>query len=385
MPDVWNRMALVIFLWFVTVCGHPVIPALDYSGRLDSAVTALMTRYEAVGLSVAVVKSNRIFYHHSWGVRDKEKMIPLQDDDVFRLFSISKSFISTAIMQLVEQKRLALDDDIRRYLPWVNRNPRFPDIPITIEMLLCHRSSINDSQGYLSDFDMLRPERNMSYGQCYNQERPGSAYYYSNVNYNLLGAVIEKVTQMRFDEYIIANILHPLGLHGFYDMSQMGKRHFAQAYQYSTPKQGYQRNASAYAPLSKELSSYVLGETTPLLSPCGGLKLNAAELAEYMMMHMNKGKLRGHRIVKKKSERQMWKVRSTESNYGLALIHYYDIIDGEELIGHRGAGYGINTSMFFNPKKKYGFVILCNGVNTSLIDHYPFHRTLVRILYENII
>ena len=372
----------ILFYLLITIVSLTAHAADNRYERIDSVVQNLMAKYEVVGISVAVVKDNKHTYSHSWGLRDRESSTELKNDDCFRVFSISKSFIATAIMQLLEKRRLNLNDDVSIHLGRQLRNPHFPDIPITIEMLLCHRSSINDTQGYSKSLDILYPEHNADYAQSFNAIQPGSSYQYCNLNYNILGAVIENITGIRFDYYIQTNILFPLGLHGFYDMAESSGHNIAQAYQYSETKRSYVHNSSAYACLS---APYILGESTPLLSPCGGIKMSAVELAEYMRLHMNMGKINGKRLLRKRHERQMWAIRSPENNYGLAFIHYYDIIPEEELIGHRGGGYGINTSMFFCPEKKFGFVILCNGINTSLISHYRFHCTMVRLLYDTII
>ena len=103
-----------------------------------------------VGLSVAVVKNNKIIYNHSFGYKDLDQRLPLQNDNIFRIASISKSFTSTAIMQLVAKKQISLDQDVSELVGFKIRNPKFPNTIITLKMLLSHRSSINDSEGYFS-------------------------------------------------------------------------------------------------------------------------------------------------------------------------------------------------------------------------------------------
>src|SRR5690625_5901070 len=94
-------------------------------------------------------------------MKDLEEKIPMTDESLFRIASISKSFTATALMQLVEQKKLSLQDDVSDLIGFEIRNPRYPNKVITLEMLLSHTSSLNDSEGYFS-LDAIRSEEHTS-------------------------------------------------------------------------------------------------------------------------------------------------------------------------------------------------------------------------------
>ena len=81
------------------------------------------------------------------------------------------------LLQQVEQGKLALTDDVSDLLGFKVRSPRFPDTPITLEMLLSHTSSINDSQGYWTTIDIINPDCNPDVALCYNDYEPGSGGY----------------------------------------------------------------------------------------------------------------------------------------------------------------------------------------------------------------
>lgn len=118
-----------------------------------------MQENEAVGLAVAVVKGDKIIYNHSFGWKDRENKVPLAEDDIFRIASISKSFSVVAIMQLIEAGKMTLDDDVSDLVGFKVRNPRFPETPITLRMLLSHTSNINDRQAY-GNLDIINPAVN---------------------------------------------------------------------------------------------------------------------------------------------------------------------------------------------------------------------------------
>ena len=120
----------------------------DNANRLNQDILKVMGKFKAVGVSAVVIKDNHIVYSHSYGYNpvysDTTLRIGISSDGIYWLASVSKTFVSTAIMQLVEKKKLKLDDDVNKYLKFYVKNPHYPDVPITIRMLLCHRSSIND-------------------------------------------------------------------------------------------------------------------------------------------------------------------------------------------------------------------------------------------------
>src|SRR5690606_20997813 len=124
----------------------------------------------------------------------------LSNTDIFRIASISKSFSATSIMQLVEAKKLSLNDDFGNLVGFKIRNPKYPETVITLRMVLSHTSSINDSQGYFN-LDVINPSKNKDWAKCYTDKAPGTNYLYCNLNFNMVGAVIERTTGQRFDSY----------------------------------------------------------------------------------------------------------------------------------------------------------------------------------------
>jgi CubicO group peptidase (beta-lactamase class C family) len=134
--------------------------------KVDSLLRVILQESPAMGLSVAVVKNNRIVYTHSVGFKNRERGIALTDDCLFRIASISKSFSATSILQLYEQGKLSLDQDVSELIGFPVRNPAFPEKVITLRMMLSHLSSINDSQGYFS-LDSINPAKSAQWTYCF--------------------------------------------------------------------------------------------------------------------------------------------------------------------------------------------------------------------------
>ncbi|MEO6682545.1 MAG: serine hydrolase domain-containing protein [Ginsengibacter sp.] len=353
--------------------------------KAELDIRTIMKDRPVMGLSVAVVKEGKLIYTHSFGYKNKENNVPLTNESLFRIASISKSFTVTSLMQLIEKKKLNFKDDVSDLMGFKVRNPRFPDKVITLEMLLSHTSSINDSQGYFT-LDVIDPSKNPNWEKCFNDYEPGKGYQYCNLNFNMAGTILEKYSGERFDQYVVNHVLKPLKLYGGHNVNSLDSSMFATIYDYNLDSGKFISSPLAYAPRKKEIDNYVMGYTTPVFSPTGGLKISAPDLARYMMMHMNNGKLNGVRIISPKSERAMRKPRSEKENYGLALLTTDKLIPGQTLIGHTGSAYGLFSAMFFEPKKKYGIVVISNGCHPAYSDGYNrVIREVVNSLYENVV
>jgi len=353
--------------------------------KAEADIREIMKRLDVVGLSVAVVKKGDIIYTHSFGTKDNTTNAPLTDENIFRIASISKSFSATSIMQLIEAGKLSIDDDISDLVGFRVRNPRFPEKVITLKMLLSHTSSINDSQGYFT-LDAINPAKNPDWEKCFSDYAPGTDYRYCNLNYNMVGTVIEKYSGERFDNYVKNHILRPLGLYGGYNVDSLDANRFATLHEYNSTTKKLSPSPLAYAPRREEIKNYVMGYSTPIFSPTGGMKISASDLAKYMTMHMNFGKYKGKKIMSKKSARLMQTKISEEEGYGMAIANREDVIPGKMMTGHTGSAYGLYSAMFFNPKEKFGIVVITNGCNPTYTNGInDVLRAGINSLYDNFV
>lgn len=358
--------------------------------RINNAIHQVMNEYQAVGVSAAVVQDGKIVYNQSFGYKDMESQTPLTNEHMMRIASISKSFTATALMQLVEKGIISLDDDVSELIGFKIRNPYYPDTRITLRMLLSHTASIRDKEDY-STLDHLNPA---VYGDCresYFSYRPGEGYNYSNLGLNLAGTILEKVSGVRFDNYVKDSVIHRLGLCGGHNVDSLDTNLFANIYR---KIDGAYVQSSAYGSVSHLMHTYVMGYSAPIFSPTGGVKISAHDLAVYMMMHMNYGELNGTRIISEESAKAMqtpvWKKQNAdEDQYGLCLYEFVDYIDdakynvsGSYPIGHEGDAYGLRSIMIWSPADKWGIVAMTNGYTP--IEGKGFLKTLTNAIYKEI-
>lgn len=379
MHNALSRLCLLIFFCSLLVTSKA------QPDKAEAGIRKIMEEAPVTGLSVAVVKNNKLIYTHAFGVKDRESNTPLTTDCIFRIASISKSFSATSILQLVEKKKLSLDSDASELMGFTVRNPKFPETVITLRLLLSHLSSINDSQGYFT-LDAINPAKNPDWAKCYNNYEPGKGYQYCNLNFNMVGTIIEKYSGERFDQYVKHHILDPLGLYGGYCVDSLDKSRFASIYEYNGDSARFFHSPAAYNPRSAEIAAYTMGYSTPVFSPTGGMKIAAPDLARYMMMHMNRGKYKSKRIISKKSALAMQTAYSDKEGYGFAIMNSDKLIPGKHMTGHTGSAYGLYSAMFFNPKEKFGIVVISNGCDIKYSEGFnTVIRKTVNVLYDTLV
>lgn len=375
-----KKLLLAIIVFQISVSSY------SQADKAASDIEQLMQETPVMGLSVAVVKNNKLIYTKAYGLKDAELKTPLSTVDIFRIASISKSFSATSIMQLVEKKKLSLDDDVSDLIGFKVRNPKYPDVVITLKMILSHTSSLNDSEGYFS-LDAINPSKNANWQKCYNSYEPGKGYQYCNLNFNMAGTIIERVSGERFDHYVLNHILKPLKLYGGYNVNELNQNLFAKIYEFNIDSAKFIYSPGAYDPRKKEIENYVMGYSAPIFSPTGGMKISAPDLARYMMMHINHGKKKGKKgIISEASAKIMQTPVAVKEGYGLALLKTDKLIKGEIMTGHTGSAYGLFSAMFFNPEKKFGFVVISNGCDPRYSDdNNTTINKVINILYRSFI
>ncbi|MBR07861.1 MAG: hypothetical protein CMP48_09240 [Rickettsiales bacterium] len=164
------------------------------------------------GAAVLITKDDQVVFKKAFGLADVQKKKPITTDMIFQIGSMTKQFTSTAVLQLVEQGKVSLDNPIQKYVPY------FPEkeYPITIHHLLSQTSGIpeffdiDEKEMHLLSQEHT-PEQLIAYYQDLPLEfEPGSQFQYSNSNYPLLGVVIEQVSGLSLKEYMRQNLFEPL-------------------------------------------------------------------------------------------------------------------------------------------------------------------------------
>jgi CubicO group peptidase (beta-lactamase class C family) len=420
--------------------------AFDHS-TLDRTLAMLMRQpgRELASLAVVLVKADQVVYEGYFGSRwfdpaNQERSLPATPATKFRVASISKLVASLAFMQLVERGLVGLNDDVSDLLGFRLRNPHFPTTPITPAMLLSHTSSLRDGSLYsaapphtLRDFfhpggalyengaHFAAPHANLkigSHGDAENTETfslmimprrsmdtdmthaPGRFFSYCNLNFGVLGAIIERVSGERFDLYVHDHILHPLEIDGGFNVNLLSDEGFGQiAVLYRkqrdgvwTPDGPWVAQVDDYQgrrPLLR-LDDYSIGTNGTIFSPQGGLRISARDLVKVMRLFMHGGRCGDMQIVQPATMAQMltvrWRYDPAAPNgdpynglmraWGLgpqrttavrdALGGDRHIIEGSpQLWGHAGDAYGLLAGLWCDPSIQSGFIYIIGGVGAD--------------------
>ncbi len=192
---------------------HAQSPPDALPAKFDAMLSTLF-KAGAPGAAVLVARSERVIYSRAFGVANMELNVPLQAGSVFKIGSITKQFTAVAILQLAEQGKLGLQDDITRFIPDYPTGGR----RITIEHLLTHTSGVwnyssmedTPKRGAVDFTPVEMIDRFKNQPMRFD---PGTKWEYSNSNYVLLGAIIEKITGMTYGDYLAEKIFKPAGMY----------------------------------------------------------------------------------------------------------------------------------------------------------------------------
>jgi CubicO group peptidase (beta-lactamase class C family) len=205
-------------LFFASVTSFAQTTAAN-NPKLTEAFDSIMKKeFKAnePGASVIVVKKGQVIYKKGFGIADMELNVPVNADMNFRIGSITKQFTAVCILQLAEQGKLSLQDDIKKYIPDYTIKE-----PITIEHLLTHTSGIKSYTNVDSFWKSMRtdmtPRAIIALTEKDTLEfKPGAKWNYNNTGYVMLGYIIEKVSGKTYEEYVQQNIFKPLGMSNSY-------------------------------------------------------------------------------------------------------------------------------------------------------------------------
>lgn len=232
------------FLLFLAVSLTLVAATASAGSTPAESVDALMRNYagDVPGASVLVARDGMPVLERSYGLANLEQAAPADSITNYRLASVTKQFTAAAIMLLVEDGRVGLDDSIRQWLPSL---PSVADA-VTLRHLLVHGSGLIDYEdvmpqdfvGQLHDADVLK----ILETQQHTYFTPGTAYRYSNSGYALLALVVEKASNLTFPQFLQKRIFKPLGMTGTLAFVEGDVAIVHRAFGYSATGEGWERS-----------------------------------------------------------------------------------------------------------------------------------------------
>jgi CubicO group peptidase (beta-lactamase class C family) len=369
-------------------------PALELSGLIVAVLRGGEVRFEA-----AIGRA----YIDPEGQHDRQ----LTPESLMRVASISKTLSAIVVLQLAEEGKLELDRDVSEYLGWELRNPHYPDRAITLRHLLSHVSSIRDAgESYIVRYPRALREvfdpQDPDFGQRFQiaeegrDRGPGVFFEYCNLNYGVVGTVLELVTGVRFDHLMKERIFQPLGLPGGFNvggLSEAEQQSLATLYRKRDREGIWNSEGPWFAQVDDlregiptalpEDADYVPGTNGAQFSPQGGARMSLRGLETLAKLFAGDGTVGEVRLLTPDSmaelRREVWRYDPTMENFedyegkvnawatGVRMITSETrgdrLFTGDDRVwyGHFGEAYGLLAGVWAHPETGDGMIFALTG------------------------
>lgn len=321
--------------------------------ELEPKITEVIRSGRLPGFAIGVVKNGKLIYAKGFGVAKLGTDSPVTSRSLFHMASVTKTFVATAVMQLVEQGKIDLDAPITKYLPYFKMDDaRYRDIKI--RQMLSHTSGIPDTTNYHWDkpeYDDGALERFVR--STANQKlvfAPGQNFAYSNTAYEILGDVIAKVSGESFEDYVQHQILTPLAMK---DSTLLVR----------------QANPSLLtSPHVDENGKLVVSKIFPYNrahAPSSTLYSNIDDMSRWAIAYLNHGELDGRRILKGETVEVMWRPVVGAFNMKEGISWFTKDLQGHLLVMHDGGDVGFESRLLLAPNDSVAVVAMSNYAATE--------------------
>lgn len=324
---------------------------VELEAFLDGLMAAYLQERDLPGATLSVVQGGRIALVKGYGLADVQANRNVSgEDSLFRIGSISKLLVWTAVMQLVEEGRLDLDTDVNTYLNNLVVPATYKE-PITLTHLLTHTPGFEDRVIglFARSEDRLRPLEELLIDELPLRVRPpGQVAAYSNHGTALAALVVQDVSGMPWEDWVEQRILTPLG------MSRTTVRQPLPAQFEDDMAKGYQGEKGAFVEKGFEFVP---------CAPAGSTSASAGDMARFMLAHLQLGELDGQRILREETAKRMQSVlfRHADGLSGTAHGFYEMSRNGQRIIGHGGNTRLFHSQLALFPEIGLGLFVSTNG------------------------
>lgn len=334
------------------------IIAGEFGKTLDKHLTPLIQEIiqfdEIPGLAVGVVADNQIVYARGFGVESLSTREPITMRTIFHMASISKPFVATAIMQLVEKGVVQLEAPFITYVPFFKLDDvRYREI--TVQQMLSHVSGMPDVENYEWDRPQYDDGALERYLRSQSSKRllaaPGEKFAYSNMAFECLGTLIANVSGFPFDNYVKKFILDPIGMA---ESTFLKPEHLPENWA---------------APHVRTLDTFVWDgyPYNRMHGPSSTLHSSALEMCHWAIANMNRGSFQGQQILAASSYDLLWKPwADVNTAVRIGLSWFLGEYNGEKMVSHGGGDTGFETHFAMLPDKQAAVVVLSNLLPTPV-------------------
>lgn len=348
----YYRISYIVLVCVVLSC-QPTTPEKNLSpegARIEQLAIKQKDSFDAPGLAVGIIKNGEILYTGAHGFQDMNSKEPLTVHSLFHMASVSKPFVATAMIKLLEEGKIRLDDKLTDHLPYFTMaDSRYKDI--TLNHMLNHSSGIPDVEDYEWDnpqYDDGAVERfARSHSTIKLDFAPGERFSYSNAAFDILCDVIARVSGLTFEAYVEQNIFEPAGMTESTFLKPEVPAKLA-----TEPHilgDSLQRVVSKVYPYNRRHA----GSST--------LHSNVEDMMLWAQVNLNKGIINGKRIYQESSYELLTTSQiRINKNRSMGLSWFQGNLKGATMIYHSGGDLGYSTFFGFLPEQQAAIVIMTN-------------------------
>jgi len=339
---------LAIFATAQTPDAAKTDPVARLSTELEPKIKEEVQKGHLPGFAIGVVKNGKLVYAKGFGIAKLGGTTAITSKSLFHMASVTKTFVATAVMQLVEKGKIDLDAPVIRYLPYFKLNDeRYRTI--TIRQMLSHTSGIPDTVNYNWDkpeYDAGALERFVrSIADQKLVFAPGEKFAYSNTAYEMLGDVIAKVSGESFEDYVQQNILTPLGMKD------------------STLLVREANQQLLTSPHIMENNKIVVSKVFPYNrahSPSSTLYSSIEDMSRWAIANLNHGELDAKRILKRETIDLMWRPVVDALGMKEGISWFTAEKQGHRFVLHSGGDVGFESLVLLAPEDGVAVVAMSN-------------------------
>ncbi len=325
---------------------------------VDEFVTNYLERNGLPGASIVIVKDGKLVYEKGYG-HDSDGE-PITGKSLMRIGSVSKSFTAFAVLQLVDEGKIQLDDPVVKHLPEVKLDDSRWN-QVTIRQLLSHTSGIPNPTIVASANNIKAGVDRLHDWKL--QSNPGEKYAYSNPNYWILAFLVEKVSGIEFTDYLKQKVFSPLGMTDSLTAVNSGD-----------PVQGLPKGyVTAYG------TAMPWTELEQMFMGAGGVVTTASDMGKWLSMHTNEGENEvGEQLLSKELLEEAYSPQPGSEKYGLGWSLSSPNVKPAR-ISHSGALSTYQTQQDIVPSSGYAVAVLLNSFTTTFEHAYEISSGIIQL------
>ncbi len=319
------------------------------------------------GLSLVIVKDDKVIYLKGLGHKDFERKVPVTPDTLFAIGSSSKAFTAILVALAADEGKLSLDDAPKKFLPYFKLQDPEADAKITLRDLLSHSSGLNRTDLAWISGTLNREEVIRVAAQAKPTAKLREKFQYQNVMYAAAGEIVGRVENSTWEKLIAERIFKPLGMKD----SDTSVAEMRKARDYSF---GY-----VYEEGTKE-TRRVPTRDLPAIAPAGAINSSARDMAQWLRLMLGGGVFEGKRLVSEKSFAELVKPQMKIQgpvSYGLGW--FLRDWKGHQVVEHGGNIDGFNAQVALMPDQRLGFVMLTN------VSASPLPASAMNVVWSNLV